>query len=269
MDWPDPNISDPDPDVARRLFCTIDAAHWCGVVVSTRTDRHQLFPREEGGRLLIDVRPVDGQRPVEANFFCVRCDTWKGLFSYYRGSYSLQNGFLADVWRGYRTFLRLNRPLRHDGSWSPGDSGSVLYTREGFRRLIESLDELHMVRVTSYRMLTSDDQPVSNDIRSVLRQYRLVHRRPSRQIIDWILGLRDDSRRVTKRGDSREHGAVDGLNEHKLPVTIDFHNSMQDYLRMTHDDIGPVDTSSLADNPIIARLRERIHAEALFGLRSA
>lgn len=263
-------------EIKRRLFCGINDTHFFGVFLSARNAEYQHFIKREGDRIIVEAKSTDGNPPVEMNFFAIRLDSNKGLFSHYLGSYRFTN-FLNDLWATYRNFVEMKKveelavvgegnadavnkrySLRGKASHSP------LYTPGTFENLIERLSTMSEVRMTTYEVDGPADQPVANKLKSVHKVYRLEEMQVDAGARGWLNGLRSKTLRRLASGKIVHSGSVLGEDIHGREMNINFENTLEDYLECKYDDIGTFDVSNLANHEIIAEMIAKMNEGILF-----
>jgi hypothetical protein len=249
--WPLHLPHDTTSDMRRQLYSGSNGSHWFGVFISARTAEFQHFVKRDGDRIIVEARSVDHDPPVEMNFFCMRKDSKKGIFSHYRGSYSF-GSFMRDIWNCYNFYVR-EREERRLTSMGPSDVEqdirqeyllnskercTPLFTPGTFDQLLQRLTRIEEVRLTTYGADGPDDQPVSGRIRNVHKIYRLD---PS-QVIDsgvrqWAKSLRDKAARILKSGKVSYSGSIVGNGDGDATICVNFENSMDDYLSYDYDEL--------------------------------
>lgn len=264
-------------EVKRTLFCDLDAQHFFGVFLSARNAEYQHFVKKEGTRVIIEARSTDGNPPVEMNFFCLRRDSNKGIFSHYQGSYRFQQ-FLHDLWISYKEFVRQQKE-DHIAHLSDGETkarvspqyslrerrcDSPLYTPGTFAQLLNRIDVVREVRATSYSVDTPADQPVSNKLKSVHKVYRLDEIPADSTIKQWLNALRQKSARRLQSGTTTHSGSVVGAEASGAELAVSFENTMEDYLEYDYDALGTFDVTTLKQHTIVRAMLEQMDSGLLF-----
>ena len=178
-----------DVEIRRNLYCSVDGTYCYGIILSARNAEFQHFVRREGNRVIVQEQSTSGNPPVEMNFFAIRIDSNKGIYSHYKGSYPFSI-FLNDLWKSYRFFVEMKKTTATTGQSSDGverinatyslrykASHSPLYTPGTFSTLVERLTTISEVRMTSYAVEEHEDRAVSDQIRSVHKEYRFTEDR--------------------------------------------------------------------------------------------
>lgn len=270
-------LRDDEPEVRRYLYCDLDASHFFGVFLSARNAEFQHFVRREGGRVIVEARSTEGDPPVEMNFFCLRRDSNKGIFSHYLGSYRFQQ-FLHDLWMTYREFVRQQKEL-HLANLQDGESktavaktyslherrnDSPLYTPGTFDDLLKRLRTVREVRATSYAVDGQDDQPVSRSLKSVHKVYRLEEANADNSLKQWIRRLRQNSTRRLESGRTVYSGSVIGAEDGGADLCVSFENTMEDYLEYDYDALGTFEIDRIKQHTIVRAMLEQMDSGLLF-----
>jgi hypothetical protein len=277
-EWPPHRPFVPGYPYRRRFLINIGRDYYCGVVLSERSAEHGHFVRQEGNVITVEARALGANKPVEINFFTLRKDSHKGIYSHYYGSYSF-NGFLGDLWREYVRFVEVRkaravaarepneseevvgRPfsIRGKAKWSP------LFNPRDFDALVRELDQLTEVRLTTYEVDGDDDAPASRDISNIHHVYRLKEGvRPTRALLDWLRGKRDKSNRLLRSGRETFSGSVLGVSADGHEKTIGFGATLDDHLDYDYDQIGTFRSTELAQDPCVAAMIAKMRGELMF-----
>jgi len=277
VQWPyierDP---DDDPEMKRALYCNLDRTHFYGVFLSAKNTLFQHFVRRDGDHVNVVAKKTDGEPPVEMNYFCLRRDSNKGIFSHYVSSYRFME-FLRDLWMTYRSFVK---DQKNDYIATYGDNPNSseisrmfslreknkcgpLYTPESFRQLLNRLSQISEVRVTTYDVEGEQDRPVSNKIKSVRKLYRLKEIPVDNSINRWINGLRDSSRKMVA-GRETYSGTVVGKDESGADAFVDFGFTMDDYLGYDYDALGSFEANNIQVNPMVSEMIRQVDSGLLF-----
>jgi len=262
--------------IKRRVFCDLNATHFYGVFLSARNAEFQHFIRREGDRVIVEARSTGGNPPVEMNFFAIRLDSNKGLFSHYQGSYRFTN-FLNDLWTSYRHFVEMKmaeelaeageghaEEVRRRYSLRGKASHSPLFTPGTFENLIERLGTMSEVRMTTYEVDGPADQPVANSLRSVHKVYRLEEMQVDAGVRRWLNSARNLTARMLASGKVVHSGSVLGEDAQGREMSVNFENTLEDYLECEYDDIGTFDVSNLVTHEIIAEMITKMSQGRLF-----
>ena len=274
--WPYVPSSE-DPEIRRSLYCDLDATHFFGVFLSARNAEFQHYVRREGERVIIEARSTEGDPPVEMNFFCLRRDSNKGIFSHYLGSYRFQQ-FLHDLWMTYREFVKQQKEL-HLANLQEGESktavartyslherrhDSPLYTPGTFNDLLNRLSIIREVRATSYAVDGRADQPVSRSLKSIHKVYRLEKADANNSLKQWIRRLRQNSTRHLQSGRTVHSGSVIGAEDGGADICVSFENTMEDYLEYDYDELGTFEINRIKQHAIVRAILEQMENGLLF-----
>lgn len=260
------------------MFLNELADEWCGVVVSARTTQFHHFVKREGDVVTIEARDTEGDPPVEINFFCLRKDNWKGIYSHYYGSYAF-NGYLWDLWSAYRYFAesKRNAALELLGGDDDGEIATLysmrgkantapMFTPKAFQAMLAELSSVGEVRLTTYDINAKSDQPVAGRIRNIHHVFRLEeqHQHLDNKLRAWIMAKRESAKRVLANGKTSLSGSVLGFTPHGQPRTIMFGYNLEDQLDFDYDDIGTFNVATLHQNPCLAAMLAKLRNEAMF-----
>ncbi len=263
-------------EIKRSIYCDINATHFYGIFLSARNAEFQHFVREEGGRVIVEEKSTEGNPPVEMNFFALRLDSRKGLFSHYIGSYRFQQ-FLADLWASYKHFVVMKRAeevvglddhaiteaykrysLRGQCNYGP------VYTPGAFTELIERLGTISELRLTSYAVDGPTDRPVGDHLKSVHQVYRLDAVRADAGVKAWLREKRAQSLHMLASGRPVYNGLVVGEDNNGASLKIDFENTLEDFLSCQYDEIGTFEIANLAEHRIIHDMLNALNTKILF-----
>lgn len=267
----------------RRLFINELPDAWCGVILSARATEFHHYVKQVGNVVSVIARETGPDAPVEVNFFCIRKDSNKGIYSNYFGSYAF-GGFLNDLWHTYRWFVQnelneclrsLSRDASADEVAQVKDQFSLrargvyapIYNPKSFEELVRQLTEVDEVRLTTYNVDTPTDRPVSNRINNVHKVYRLEEgkRALDNKLYAWILKKKEGATRLLKRGGSSFSGSVLGTDRSGELMTIPFNSTLDDHLNFDYDKIGSFDATNLASNPCLAAMLSKLRSGVMFG----
>ena len=143
---------------------------WCGVVLSAKTTEFSHHVKTVGDTITVVARTVGEDPPVEVNFFCIRKDNNKGLYSHYMSSYPF-GLMLKELWSVYQRFvinqkeaaldrttakanIKLEYNMRGKANYGP------VYNEADFNVLMLALDEVSEFRVTRWEADSPDDEPM-------------------------------------------------------------------------------------------------------------
>lgn len=262
--------------IKRSVYCDVNATHFYGVFLSARDAEFQHFVKREGDRIIIEARSTDGNPPVEMNFFAIRLDSNKGLFSHYLGSYRFTN-FLNDLWASYRNFVEMKLAeelseaveadadeIRRRYSLRGRANHSPLFTPGTFENLVDRLSVMSEVRMTTYEVDGPDDRPVANNLKSVHKVYRLSEIQVDAGVKQWLNSVRSQTMRMLASGKIIHSGSVLGEDNQGREININFENTLEDYLECRYDDIGTFEVSNLVNHELIAEMIAKMNEGILF-----
>ncbi len=269
----------------RRLFLNELNDAWCGVVLSGRATEFHHYVQQVGNVVNVVTQHVGPNPPVEVNFFCIRKDSYKGIYSNYYGSYAF-NGFLNDVWGAYRHFVHQTRATHVAGLQAQNpdlDEDDIyeaelpyslrgkakyapLYTPTAFENLIQQLNQVEEVRMTTYNIDAADDRPVGHRINNIHKVYRLEEGQQGmdRRLFNWILRKKRSATRLLKSGRTSFSGSVIGKTSDGSELTIPFAHSLEDHLNFDYDEIGNFNVANLAQNPCLVQMLLKVRGAVLF-----
>lgn len=274
--WPYNDNTD-EPEMKRTLFCNQDTTYFLGVFVSARNTVYQHFVKQENGKTIIEAISTGNNPPININFFCMRKDSNKGIFSHYVGSYPF-NAFLKDFWATYRSFVTLKqaehlkslskneteRKVQQSYSLYKKNNCAPLYTPGEFEDLIEQLETIEEVRATTYSIDSEDDMPVGRDIKSIHKVFRLDEAMADGTSKSWLKRLREKSARVLKSNRIVYSGSVVGNKPDGGFLNISFENTMEDYLGYDYDDLGTFSVDTLSNHELIRVMKEKLTESIVF-----
>lgn len=252
---------------------------WCGVFISARNSDFNHYVKENpDGTVTIVAEPIGDNPPVELNFFCMREDSRKGIFSNYPGSYPFSL-FIQEFWGSYRFFANqqkvaalnaLNKTTTDAeikelySLRGHGDTASALFDPKDYVELVKELDEIHELRCTTWQTDERDGEPVGDMIKNTHHAFRFVdNTTPEVKVINWIKSMRERTKRVLKNGKTKTNGSIAGERDGKK-FTIYFDHNLQDYLSFDYNDIGTIDTNNLAENACLAQMLKSMREQITF-----
>lgn len=264
------------PSVTKKLYIFSKKKYYYGVILSGKTRLFQHVLSRENGKVTIKAIRIKGEPPVELNFFCIRKDSGKGIYSHYVGSYPFHI-FIKDLWGTYRFFVNLMKKKAEVKNKLSTDKINSLYSLQGkcqygplfspeeFKKLIEKLRYIDEVRLTTYEIDSEEDEPVLNIFNSKREVYSLNNEKViGKKIREWIYGLRDKAVKPLKNNKIKHTGAISGYDDQKNPVTIDFDKTMQNFINYDYDDLGSIEIDQLFQHDIISLMISRLKNEKLF-----
>lgn len=263
-------------EIRRQIYCNLTATNFYGIFLSARNAEFQHYIREEGGRIIVEEVSTEGNPPVEMNFFAMRLDSRKGLFSHYIGSYRFQQ-FMADLWASYKQFVVMKRTeevadlddrataaaFKRYSLHGRCNYGPV-YTPGAFTDLIERLGTISELRMTTYAVDGPADSPVGNNLKSVHQVYRLDALRADAGVKAWLREKRTQSIQMLASGRTVYNGSVVGEDRDGNALKIDFENTLEDFLSCQYDEIGTFELANLAEHRIIREMLNALSTKIIF-----
>lgn len=273
-DWPYYKY-EKNPQFTRKLYLNDNDTYIAGLIISSKTNIFNHYvKKDESGKVTIEAKAVDGNPPVEINFFCIRKDSMKGIYSHYMSSYAF-NLFLSELWSTYLDFVKqkkaeaeqsgaidnINKRFSTKGIKKCGP----LFTPGEFKELIGKLYNISEVRATTYELegADKDNLSLSNNLKSVHQVFRLDGQSDT-LIKGWIKALRDKTARVLKSGKTVYAGSVVGTTEDNQEITISFTDTMDDYLGFDYDDLGTFDTANLLSHDLVKEMIKQMNEKLVF-----
>ena len=266
----------------RRLFLNDLADCWGGVIISARATDFHHYVKQVGNTVKVVAQKTGPNAPVEVNFFCIRKDSGKGIYSNYHGSYAF-GAFLADLWASYRSMVDAYKSVALNALAKDADKDEIasakkpyslrgkaeyspLFNPKSFERLVKDLQEVEEVRLTTYSIDSPSDRPVGTRINNVHKVYRLVdgQTRLDQKLLNWIFKKKQGATRALKGGGSSFSGSVRGLLPSGEERTVPFGSAIDDQLNFEYDDIGSFDTRNLAANPCLAAMLSKLRSGVMF-----
>jgi hypothetical protein len=275
--WPY-NISfgDNTPPITKQLYIFSSNKFWYGVVLSGKTKQFQHILSRENGKVTIKAIEINGQPPVELNFFCIRKDSGKGIYSHYVGSYPF-NSFIKDLWGTYRVFVKMMKDKAIVEKILSQDKISSLYSLKGkclygplyspieFKKLIDKLQYVEEVRLTTYKIESEEDEPVSGIFNSKREVYKLSNETAiGAKVKNWLYEQRKRALKPLKGNKSKFTGAVSGYDYNDQPITIDFDRTMQNFINYDYDQLGSIEVDQLFKHEIIRLMIGRLKNDNIF-----
>jgi len=269
-------VREGEVEIKRNLFCDINATHFYGIFLSARNAEFQHYVRRDGNRVIVEARATNGNPPVEMNFFAIRLDSNAGLFSHYLGSYRFQS-FLKDLWATYRRFVEITK-AEELAQLAGGDLDVVdrqysirgkcnhgpLYAPGTFENLVERLTSISKVSMSTYEVDGEADRAVSPNLRSLHKEYRLTEVPMNNESKGWLSRIRAETLRTLASGRTVYNGSVTGEDANGLQLTIDFENTLEDYLEFQYDDIGTFEVNNILNHEIIREIITKMQDGILF-----
>ncbi|XOB63882.1 hypothetical protein ACMC5R_07225 [Deferribacteres bacterium DY0037] len=273
-DWPYYKL-EKNPPFTRRLYLNDNDKHIVGLIISSKTNIfHHFVKKDENGKVTIEAKPVEGNPPVEINFFCIRKDSMKGIYSHYISSYAF-NRFLSELWKTYLEFVKQKKieaeqadteenvkkrfPVKGIKNYGP------LFTPGEFAVLIGKLQTISEVRATTYELegADKDNSSLTNNLKSVHQVFRLEGQ-ADQAIFKWLKELRSKTARKLKSGKTVYAGSAVGTTEDDQEITISFTDTMDDYLGFDYDDLGTFDTENLLSHKLVKEMIKQMDEKIVF-----
>ncbi len=280
--WPCVEENNGGSEKEKRLYLGNNNTHWFGVFISARPSDFQHFVKKEKDKIRIEARSLQGDRPIEMNFFCLRTDSWKGIYSHYMGSYPFSQ-FLKDLWNSYRFFVetkkqdRINqmeeaenrkklKQINKSYSLHSKKHTNPLVTPTEFGKLLDRFSHVDEIRYTTYDSDEPDFEPISPRVRSVHKIVRLQPKtKMTKKIKQYISQKRGDSARHTDSNTTKYSGVVEGIDNENNPLSVYFGETMLDYLRYTYEQIGNFEIASINSHEIVKQMISQMKNAPLFG----
>jgi hypothetical protein len=282
--WPPHKPDEAAYAYKREIFTNVLDDYFCGVIISARRSDYHHYVKRKGASVSIETKGVGPNPPVEINFFCLRRDSSRGIYSHHFGSYSF-NSFLKDLWGAYRYFVDAKKKVAFEAleeAHAPGIVAarkelaagyslskravySPLCNPEEFEKLVGALSVVTEVRLTSYNVDAPSDTPVKDRIKSVHAVYKLVKDQPpTHALIDWVKSKREDAKKYLKHGKVSQSGSVIGKNANGVTVPVDFELTFDDVLHFPHKEIGRFDVDKLTKNKCVKAMIGVLTTNILF-----
>lgn len=256
---------DRDGDV-HKLWTWAQDSLLCGVLVSSCSSNLQHFEDVSNGRTILRQRESMDSKPIRINLFCIRTDTCKGIYTHHRGAHPFST-FLMDLWWCYVSFVKSVRCQadagnRNDYRTSGRNKTTPLFSTEEFRALVESVHEVREISASTVDADLPDDAPRAPGMTTVHRTFHFAGVGGG-ALSGFALWLRSCS----FRNRSKPRGRVTGLYEDGTNASIDFFQTMRNFLPgLTSDNIGSIDTADISGNEVMAALCDQVTSNRLFSL---
>ena len=261
----------------RELYIQGDDTHIYGLIASTRNNETKHVKTEENGVTIIVATAVGDVPSVDVNFFIIRKDSWKGIYSNYVGSFPFSK-FLSDLGLVYRYWVSSKRDLRIAES-TPETIDQVkenysitgtcdacpLFTPRAFRELLGELTSITQLKFTTYETTAVRGVSLPTEIKSVREEYRFVERTSlTNAVLSLIERARTASTKFYGNGRSKHNGVVEGVSATGNVITIDFDNTLENLITMDYDGIGSISTNDLEHHTLVEVLKVEIDERILF-----
>lgn len=275
--WPFRPNANGNGDIKREMYCDFDDTHFFGIFLSARNANFQHFVKREGNKVIVEAQSTGGHPPVDMNFFCIRRDSNKGIFSHYEGSYRFSR-FLFDLWATYHHFVTKTKD-DHLANLSDGESKksvclsyslknrkqvAPLFTPGSFDTIMRNIDTIDEIRLTSYAVDNPADQPVSTNIKSVHKAYRFTDGTKRTNIWDWLCRVRELTTRALNSGKTVHSGSVIGRTNSGIELCIDFDSTMEDHLKYDYDSLGTFEVDAINRHELVQSMRQQTIDKHLF-----
>lgn len=263
-------------DETRQLYMFVNDDYWYGVVLSGKNKQFQHVKRKKDGKIIIEAVTIDGEPPVELNFFCIRQDSGKGIYSHYLGSYPF-HAFIKDLWGSYREFvLRQKKKALSTRKFPKSQINKLyslagrcqygpLYSPEEFEKLLNKLAHIEEVRFTTYEIDNEEDEPVGELFSSKREIYKFKSEKlVTKKIRDWIISQRQKAKKILKDNRIKYTGTIYGYDSSDQPISIDFDKTMQNFLEYDYDKLGTIEVDNLLNHDIIQKMIIRLKNDPIF-----
>lgn len=288
-EWPFINGKKKPDGFIRQVFFDFNEFYWYGVFISAKTNEFQHYVKKIDGKIIIEAQAVKGNPPVEMNFFCIRRDTCKALFSHYVGSYRF-NSFISDLWAHYRHFVDIqkNKVIEDQKENDKGEAKtkgkakklkelgktfslngkcnhSALFDPRSFNEMLDKLQKIEVVRLTTYETDSPDDEPVRSRVNTVHKTYRFkMTEHVDSKFRNWVKDMRAVNAKKTKAGKDHFSGSILGLDGEGNDVFINFGQTMRNFLKYDYDQLGTFSVDDLFSHDIIKEMVAKMNDGVLF-----
>ena len=276
LNWPYSKENGKNENEIKELYVYNNEMFWYGLIISGNKKMVQHKRIRDNGKIIIKEEKIKEEPSVELNFFCIRRDSGKGIFSYYRGSYQFGQ-FIKDLWGTYRTFVKNKKnaaklerkltknQLNEQYSLYKKNKSSPLYTPETYKELVKRLEYVDEVRFSTYECDDEEDVAVSDILKSKYVKYKFVKDVPIlEKTKDWLVKLRYKSKKVNDRHKVKYNGRIKGFDSYNNPLDFNFDSTMADHLDYDYDKIGDIDIENLINHEIIELIIARLEDAPLF-----
>ena len=269
-------FGDSPPQITKQLYTFSSNKYWYGVILSGKTKQFQHILSRENGKITIKAIEINGEPPVELNFFCIRKDSGKGIYSHYIGSYPF-NSFIKDLWGSYRIFVQLRKEKAIAEKKLPKNKINSLYAMRGkclygplyspveFKKLIDKLQYIEEVRLTTYEIDKEEDEPVVGIFNSKREVFNFRSDNAIGVTIKkWLYKQRRRAIKHLKGNRTKFTGSVSGYDYEDQPITIDFDKTMQNFINYDYDQLGSIEIDQLFQHEIIRLMIGRLKNDQIF-----
>jgi len=273
--------SDSRPEKKASVFLKQIDGFLVGIISLDKENKtlHEL--EDKNGKIELIAKTLVGEI-VEMNFFCIRLDNFRGIYSYYVGSYSLQT-FLQELWLTYKQFVEQKKAAFENGLEGGLSKTKIekllkdysLHQKKQYQYILMSNDVKSMLnefcnieelQVTSFAVHGESDTPVAPNLKQVRSVYRFTVL-PIKQdgVLDWALNKYNSSMFTTNNGKNEKHsGYIKGTDMAGLPLFFNFEKNFKDYLEFSYDDLGDIRIDSLETHAIIEKMLKQLRENVIF-----
>ncbi len=260
-----------------KIFLGINDNYWYGLFLTARTNEYQYYVQQDGDNIKIISKSNNGDPPVEVNFFCIRKDSKKGIYSHHSGSYAFST-FIYDLWKCYKSFLAPKvtaalaipeKKKQKEALKSYSLHGRVqygpLYLPGSFEHLLSKLKKIRTVVATTYSVNDENDRSVADKIKAIRKEYKF----DSSMLIDhttksWIKDARHLSEKILQSGKRVYNGSVVGFDDDEREITIDFDKTMDNFLNFDYDELGSFNIQDIFTHAVITQMTSHLSTDVLF-----
>jgi len=276
MIWPYSKEHGENLNETKELYTYTYEDYWYGLIISGKQKLVQHKRIREDGKIIIKKEEIKGEPPVELNFFCIRRDSGKGVYSHYIGSYQFGQ-FIKDLWSSYRKFVELKKNAAKLDAKLPDDKITEVYSLKGknessrlynpktFKELVAKLNYMEEVRFSTYECDDEEDVPVGDILKSKYAKYKFT-----KDILineekrDWLKMIRSKAKKINDQHKIKYNGSIKGFDNLNNPLSIDFDSTMENHIEYEYDKIGDIDLDELFKHDIIQLIIDRLKDVPLF-----
>lgn len=253
-----------------------------GLLCPGKSNKYYHSKEVVGGKL--ELKPNNmGDDATEMNFFCIRLDNFKGIYSYYAGSQGL-SVFLDGLWKSYASFVteakeRKVTELSSDNSLTQKKQKeilknyslitkkqySLLMADDEYESFIKHFHRLEEVRITTNNVISNDETAIKGIMKQCVHKYTFWATPINSKIFKWLLKIYQNSIYKDKNDKIKHNnGRVTGYDDQNQKLFFDFNKNTKDYLDYDYDEIGVVDTENLENHAIIRKMIENLEQNVIF-----
>jgi hypothetical protein len=262
-----------DSGYHRSMFVYDSKLHYYGLVFSTRTDKteHHIETAKDGG-IILKQEAVDKAR-AEVNFFCLRKDSFKGLYSHYMGSYPMSS-FIQELWVQYSHFTarewekkrglfpteKAAKKEKHRFSLRGKRQCGPYWNPAGFDHLLTCFEDISEMTFCTYDKINNAGVvPANMGIRSVTQTMRFEKKtKLDQRLTQYVKQCRELSKRTSKNDNVSYNGSVSGIKDNGEEAFIGFEKTMDDYLKLNYDQLGEIALNSLEEHHVIESFKKNL-----------